>query len=350
MPIAIVAIDLAKDVFELAAADETGKIVERRRLTRKMLERYFADLQGIHVVMEACGTAHYWARRFGNTKNRVSLLPPHYVRAYVRRDKTDRADATALLEASRANDIIPVQVKTTEQQAIQGLHRVRSSWRATRTARINMLRGLCREFGIPAPRGAKQGLAELRKQLLQESSPVPISLRASMIQVLQELEAIDGRLIEIDGQLRAIAKQSAICERLQKIPGIGLIASTAFAGAVGDITVFRSARRFASWLGLTPREHSSGNLRRLGAISKRGDGYLRMLLVHGGRAVLYSADAAKRAGRPMDALRAWGLQVRARSGHNKAAVAIANKLARILWASWRRQLDFEFRAPRTVAY
>jgi transposase len=348
MPISTVAVDLAKDVFELAAADETGKIIERRRLTRKMLERYFVGLHGIHVIMEACGTAHHWARRFIDMKHRVSLLPPHYVRAYVRRDKTDRADATALLEASRAGDITPVQVKTTEQQAIQGLHRVRTAWRATRTARINMLRGLCREFGIPAPLGAKRGLAELRRQLAQESSVVPVPLRTSLMQVLQELEGIDRHLIEIDIQLRDIAKQSAICQRLQKIPGIGLIASTAFAGAVGDISVFRSSRRFASWLGLTPREHSSGNLRRLGSISKRGDGYLRMLLVHGGRAVLYSADAAQRAGRSLDALRAWGLQVRARSGHNKAAVAIANKLARILWASWRHQLDFEFRAPSTV--
>jgi transposase len=348
MPIAIVAIDLAKDIFELAAADETGKVVERRRLNRRTLENYIGGLQSVQIIMEACGTAHHWARRFADMKHRVSLLPPHYVRAYVRRDKTDRADATALLEASRASDITPVQVKTPEQQAILGLHRVRTAWRATRTARINMLRGLCREFGISAPLGAKRGIAELRRHLGQESSVIPISLRTSLVQVSQELEDIDRNLVVIDSQLREIAQQSVICQRLQKIPGIGLIASTAFAGAVGDISVFRSSRRFASWLGLTPREHSSGNLRRLGSISKRGDGYLRMLLVHGGRAVLYSADASQRAGRPLDALRSWGLRVRARNGHNKAAVAIANKLARILWASWRRQLDFEFRAPRGV--
>ena len=348
MPIATIAIDLAKDVFELAAADETGKIVERRRLSRLQLERYFENRRQVHVVMEACGTAHYWARKFGERDMRVSLLPPHYVRSYVRRNKTDTADATALLEAARASDITPVQVKSVVQQGLQGLHRVRTAWRATRTARINMLRGLCREFGIAAPAGAKRGVTELRRQLAEEKSIVPAPLRAALRQVLTELEGIDRHLAEIEGQLADIASHSTTCQRLMSIPGIGLITSTAFAGAIGNIGAFRSSRRFASWLGLTPREHSSGNTRHLGAISKRGDGYLRMLLVHGGRAVLRSADAAARAGRPLDALRNLGLRVRARNGHNKAAVAVANKLARIVWASWRHEQVFEFRLPRVV--
>jgi transposase len=349
MPITTVAIDLAKDVFELAAADENGRIVERRRLTRCMLERHFEGLRGIHVVMEACGTAHYWARKFSAVGLRVSLLPPHYVRPYVRRNKTDSADATALLEASRASDITPVQVKSTVQQGLQGLHRVRSAWRATRTARINMMRGLCREFGISVAAGAKRGLTALRQHLEQDSHSMPGSLHVMMLQVSQELHEIDGRISEVESQLRDIARQSAACRRLQTIPGIGLITSTAFIGAVGDISAFKNSRRFASWLGLTPRERSSGSVRHLGRISKRGDGYLRMLLVHGARAVLYSGDAAQRAGRPLDALRDWGLQVRARAGHNKAAVAVANKLARILWATWSREHDFEFRSPRPLA-
>jgi transposase len=348
MPIATVAIDLAKDVFELAAADETGKIIERRRLTRCALERYLEGLQEVHIVMEACGTAHYWARRLGTMKLRVSLLPPHYVRPYVRRNKTDGADALALLEASRAGDIFPVRVKSTEQQGLQGLHRVRSAWIATRIARINMLRGLCREFGISVPVGAKRGLAALR-QNLAEVSPVPSGLRNMMLQVFKELDEIDGRLTELEGRLREVASQSDVCRRLQTIPGIGLITSTAFAGAVGDISIFKCCRRFSSWLGLTPRERSSGSVRRLGTITKRGDAYLRMLLVHGARAVLYSADAARRAGRPLDALREWSLRVRARAGHNRAAVAVANKLARILWATWRHQRDFDGRSSQSVA-
>lgn len=347
MPIATIAVDLAKTVFELAATDANGKIVERRRLGRVQFERYFENRECAHIVMEACGSAHYWGRRFQAQGMRVSLLPPHYVRAYVRRNKTDSADATALLEAARASDIVPVPVKSDEQQAIQGLHRLRTCWRATCTARINTLRGLCREFGIIAPLHGR-GVAELRRKIAADDAGIPECLRFMMQRVLGEVDELEERLQEVEAQLAEIAKASSVCQRLQTIPGVGVLGSTAFAASVGDISNFRSARRFASWLGLTPREYSSGNTRRLGSISKRGDGYLRTLLVHGGRSVLYSGAAAVRAGRPLDALRAWGLRVRDKCGHNKAAVAVANKLARILWATWRYQRDFEFRPPRTL--
>lgn len=349
MEAATVAIDLAKNVFELAAADTTGRITERRRLTRLQLERYLQNREIGRVVMEACATAHHWGRLLARRGIEVSLLPPYYVRAYVRRNKTDQADATALLEAARASDIVPVAVKSVEQQALQGLHRVRSAWRKTRTARINSVRGLCREFGIAAPLGAKRGLSVLAAQLSEETSVIPALLRTTLRELVEEVRSIEQRLLAVEAELGSIATHSPICQRLQTIPGIGLIASTAFVGAVGDIGSFGSGRRFASWLGLTPREYSSGHVRRLGSISKRGDSYLRMLLVHGARAVLYSADAATRAGRPIDALRTWGLKVRARSGHNKAAVAIANKLARIIWASWRHGREFEFRAAALAA-
>lgn len=229
MHIATVAIDLAKSVFELAAADETGRVVERRRLSRSQFERYFDNRVVARVVMEACGTAHYWARRLMERGIQVSLLPPHYVRAYVRRNKTDRADATALLEASRATDIIPVRVKSIEQQALQGLHRIRSAWRATHTARINTLRGLCREFGIIAPVGARRGLSELGRHIADDSSAVPALIRPAMQALLEELYAIDAKLMQVESELAEIAKHSSTCQRLQTIPGIGLITSTAFA-------------------------------------------------------------------------------------------------------------------------
>lgn len=350
MLIATVAIDLAKDVFETAAADQSGRIVERRRLTRRTLESYVSRLRGVHIVMEACGTAHYWGRKFEAMCLRVSLLPPHYVRPYVRRNKTDRADATALLEASRAADITPVRVKSTEQQGLLSLHRIRSAWIRTRTARMNMLRALCREFGFCVAVGRRCALLALKRQLAQEASPIPRPLRTVMLQVLEELAELNARLANIEGQLHEIASQSVVCQRLQTIPGIGLITSTAFAAAVGDIHAFKCCRRFACWLGLTPSERSSGSVRYLGPITKRGDTYLRTLLVHGARAVLYSADAARQAGRPLDALREWSLRVLARAGHNRAAVAVANKLARIVWATWWRERDFRFHSPRaTVA-
>jgi transposase len=339
-----IAIDLAKNVFEVAAADSRGKVVDRRRLNRPQLQRYLGSQTDALIVMESCGTAHFWGRWCQERGLEVSLLPPMYVRAYVRRNKTDRADATALLEAARSSDIHPVVVKSIEQQAIQGLHRIRSRWMATRTARINTLRGLCREFGIAAPTGPRRGLASLAEELDDMHSAIPALLRPMLRQLIEEIRSLEERGSAIEAQLAALARQSDVCQRLEKIPGVGLLTATAFAGAVGDIRSFRNARAFASWLGLTPREFSSGNIRRLGAISKRGDGYLRMLLIHGARAVLYSARMAERAGRPLDALRGWGLRLLSRGTHNKAAVAVANKLARIIWATWFRQRDFEFRA------
>lgn len=338
-----VAIDLAKNVFELAVADELGNVIERKRLSRAQLERYFQNCTHTRVVMEACSTAHYWGRRFMERGMQVALIPPHYVRAYVRRNKTDRADATALLEASRARDIFPVRVKSVDQQALQGIHRVRSAWKSTLIARSNALRGLCREFGILAPIGMRRGLATLTDRLADSSCSIPEPIRIVLQRLVDEIRETEGRLRQIESELTNLAARSEVCQRLRKIPGIGLISSTAFPGSVGDIRTFRSPRRFASWLGLTPKEYSSGDIRRLGGISKRGDGYLRMLLIHGGRAVLYSADMARRAGRPLDSLRTWALQVRARCGHNRAAVAVANKLARLVWATWYRERDFEFR-------
>jgi len=349
MQITTIGIDLAKNVFELAVADEAWRVVDRKRLSRAQLQRYFHNREPVHVVMEACGTGHYWGRWLTERGMKVSLLPPHYVRAYVRRNKTDQADATALLEASRASDILPVQIKSIEQQALQGVHRVRAAWRTTLTSRINTVRGLCREFGIVAPKGAKRGFDQVIEHISSDTSEIPEIIRAVLQRMVEEIRSIKERVRQVDAELGAVAARTQVCERLQKIPGVGVIAATAFAGSVGDINSFRNARRFASWLGLTPREFSSGDVRRLGSISKCGDRYLRMLLIHGGRAVLYSADCAQIGGRPLDALRKWALQVRARVGHNKAAVAVANKLARLVWATWHRQRDFEFRAPRVVS-
>jgi len=318
-----VSIDLAKTVYELAAADETGRILERRRVSRRQLEQYFANRTVGKVVMEACGTAHYWGRWFARQGIQVLLLPPHYVRAYVRRDKTDRADATALLEASRAPDIIPVTVKSVEQQALQGLHRIRAAWGSTRIARGNQLRGLCREFGIIAPVGDR-GVEQLGRAINAKGSEVPEFIRDMLYQLLEEIRELKAREIGIERQLAEIARRSEVCNRLYTIPGVGLMTATAMVGGVGDIHTFRNARCFASWLGLTPREHSSGTKRRLGSISKRGDGYLRMLLVFGARAVLWSANSAKRAGRLLfaSAIAALLWQVRAsRPGFSAAGRA-----------------------------
>src|SRR2546422_739049 len=244
----VVGVDLAKSVFQLAIADHAWRAVEQQRFTRTQFERWFANRAVGLVVMEACGSAHHWARWLNTLGIEVRLLPAAYIRAYVKRNKTDAADACALLEAARCADITPVKIKSIEQQALQGLHRTRSLWMA----------------------------------------------------------------------------------------GVGLLTATAMVAATsGEVSHFRDARHFASWFGLTPKEHSSGGTRHLGRISKRSDRYLRMLLTHGARSVLRAASVAVRAGKPVDSLRQWALAVQGRANHNKAACALANKLARICYATLR---------------
>src|SRR3989475_2542457 len=302
-----VAVDLAKNVFELARADARWKIVERARLTRVQFERWFDNRKVDRVVMEACGSAHHWARTLRARGIEVRLLPAQYVRAYVKRNKTDAADAQALLEAARANDIRPVAVKSIEQQALQALHRTRSGWMSTR--RINTLRGFCREFGLVVPEGAATGLAQIARYLADERSGLPAMLRPSMRLVLEEIRLMEARIGQLEQQLSALAKESPACQVLLSVPGIGLLTSTAMVAAVADPRSFDSGRRYSSFLGLTPREYSSGNTRYLGRISKRGDRYIRTLLTHGARSILRAATVARRAGRQIDRLKSWALEV-----------------------------------------
>ena len=325
-----VAVDLAKSVFELAVADGHWKVTERARLTRRQFERWFDNRPVGRVVMEACGSAHFWARRLQARGFTVLLLPPRYVRAYVKRNKTDAADAAALLEAVRCGDIVPVQVKSIEQQALQSLHRIRSAWMATRTARINTLRGVCREFGIVVAAGSRLGVEQLARLIADPESAIPELLRDTLRLVLEEIRLHEARIAQLEQRLSEAAKASAACATLLSVPGVGLLTATAMLAATGgSVAHFKDARHFASWFGLTPKEHSSGSTRRLGRISKRGDRYLRMLLTHGARSVLRAATVATRCGKPLDPLRSWALAVQSRSNHNKATCALANKLARI---------------------
>jgi transposase len=336
-----VAVDVAKNVFELAIADAQWRVVGSARLTRRQFERWFDNRQVGLVIMEACGSAHHWARTLKARGIEVRLLPAQYVRRYVKRNKTDAADARALLEAARASDIKPVCVKSLEQQALQALHRARSAWKATRTARINALRGFCREFGLIVPEGAATGIAQIARYLADEHSGLPALLRGSMRLMLEEIRLLEARIGQLECELAEIANGSSACQALLSVPGIGLLTSTAMVAAVGDPRSFDSARRFASFLGLTPREHSSGDKRVLGGISKRGDRYLRMLLTHGARSVLRAATVAQRAGRPVDRLKTWALEVQGRTNHNKATCALANKLARIAWAVWTKHEKYQ---------
>jgi transposase len=282
--------------------------------------------------MEACGTAHFWGRHAVAHGHRVVLLPPHAVRPYVPRNKTDRADATALLEAARNDAIQAVPLKSVPQQTLTALHRLRSAWLAARTARLNTVRGLLREFGVVIPVGAHSVLPRVAA-LLAADDALPPALRPALAAVVTEIRDLTERIHTIEQQLAATTPGVA---PLQTIPGIGLLTATALVAFVGNAQRFPSGRHFASYLGLTPREHSSGLRRRLGAISKRGDPYLRMLLVHGARSILWHAKRAS----SRTPLHAWGLAVEQHRGHNKAAVALANKLARCAWAVWTTNRAF----------
>jgi transposase len=333
-----VAVDLAKTVFELAIANAQWRVVGRQRLSRSQFTRYLTQAAPMHVVMEACGMAHFWGRLAQQQGHRVTLIPPAYVRPYVRRNKTDRADAEAILEAVRSGEIPNVAVKRIEQQALVALHRVREQWITTRTARINTLRGILREHGILLPAGARGALAAVPTILEDAETVLPLHLRTVLASVHEDVRAIEVRLAALERQLRALADADPVVTRLLTIPGIGLVTATALVGSVGHIHAFRRARQFASWLGLTPREHSSGHRRRLGSISKQGDVYLRCLLTHGARAVLITAHRRAAAGQVLTRLHHWALTVRERRGHNKATIAIANKLGRIVWAVWRHDV------------
>ncbi len=341
-----VAVDLAKSVFQLAVADASWRVVEKHRLTRTQFERWFANRNVGLVIMEACGSAHHWARWLNALGIEARLLPAQYVRKYVKRNKTDAADAAALLEAARASDMRPVRVKSIEQQALQGLHRIRSLWMGTRTSRINALRGFCREFGLAVPTGARTGLEAISRVLADPHSPVPPMIRGTMGLLLEEIRMLEARIAQLERELAQIARLSPACTTLLSIPGVGLLTATAMVAATsGDVSHFKDARHFASWFGLTPKEYSSGNTRRLGHISKKGDRYLRMLLTHGARSVLRAATVAKNAGRSCTPLRSWALAVQQRSNHNKAACALANKLARICYATLRDRQRFDEEQP-----
>jgi transposase len=336
-----VAVDLAKSVFELAVSDGQGRVTERKRLSREGFAKFFVNREPCRIVMEACGTAHHWARTFQAQGHAVKLLPPQHVRPYVRRNKTDRADAAALLEADRCGDILPVPVKTEGQQALQGLHRVRSGWMATRTARINTVRGLLREFGFDMPQGPAAVMARVPGWLADETVSMPPVLRQALSAVMDEISRLDTRIAELEKQLRQEAKQRPAVQKLMDVPGIGLLIATALIAAVGNMEAFRDGRHLAAWLGLTPKESSSGNRRRLGRISKRGAPYLRTLLIHGARSALNAAAVKRAAGQELTRLQRWAVELAGRVGHNKAATALANKLARISYAVVRQGRTFD---------
>jgi len=333
----IIGVDLAKTVFQLALADEHHHVTQSKRLNRTQFREFFVKHPPVHVIMETCGTAHYWARTLVAMGHNVTLLPAQYIRPYVRRNKTDANDALAIVEAARNQSIHTVPIKSEYQQALQSLHRLREQWKHTRTARINALRGVLREFGVLVPMGPKAAITTTRASL----ESLPVWLHVSVQDVLDELTDIQTHITSLEKQLKQMVKADPVIQQFMKINGIGLLSATAMRASVQSPAQFKNGRQLSAWLGITPREYSSGDKRYLGRITKKGDKYLRTLLIHGARSVMARNKIRLRENEKLTGLQQWAIQLEQRVGHNKATVALANKMVRILWATWMHQREFD---------
>lgn len=321
-----VGLDLAKNIFHLIALDTHGKVVCQKKLRRCQVLTYFANLPVSRVGMEACGGAHYWARELGALGHEVKLLPAQHVKPYVRGNKNDYNDALAIAEAYDRPKMHSVAVKTTDQQDIQALHRLRERRVQERTGLCNQLRGLLAEYGWVIPKGVNRVRRRLPELLEDAENGLSARLRRLLAQGLQQLDELDAHIAVYDRELQAYSREDEACQRLTTIPGFGPVVASVFYSVVGNGEAYRRGRDVSASLGLVPRQHGSGDKTQLLGISKRGDRYLRSLLVHGARAVV--TQAAKKD----DRLSRWVNRVRAQRGVNKATVALANKLARIGWA------------------
>jgi transposase len=335
-----IAVDLAKSVFQIVECTALGKILSRKRLNRTEFNHYLIQPhENATIIMEACGTAHYWGRVAQAAGHRVVLLHPHYVKPHRRRNKTDRNDSDAIFNASRAVGIKPVPVKTGLQQQIQQLHCMREMWKCNRNQRINLLRGILREHGY-------DNAAKTQDFLRQCSDAIDsVELKALAPQmhiVLAEIQHLSEWMATSEQQLNQLLAQDAIIERIDEVSGIGVLTASAFVAAIGTPERFKNGRMVSAWLGMTPKEFSSGTRRKLGAISLAGNVYVRTLMIHGARSALLAAKrCAARTPEKLTRLQQWAIQACDRIGFNKATVALANKMVRISWAIWKHARQFD---------
>ena len=337
--ITVLGIDLAKLVFHAVGMDDAGHVVLRKRLTRSALLTFIANLPPLRIGMEACGSAHYWARQFREHGHDVRLIAPQFIKAYVKSPKNDGRDAEAICEAVTRPTMRFVPIKRVEPQDLQALHRIRERLIKARTALVNEIRGLLSEYGIILPQSLTKFRALIVDKLQEEQAKLTPLSTELFRQLYDEFRALEKRLGYYDEKLAALGQAYPACQRLQTVPGIGLVSATALIAAIGDATQFKNGRQLAAWLGLVPREHSTGGKPRLLGVSKRGNIYLRKLLIHGARATLRWIDTKH------DERGRWLRALIARRGKNRAAVALANKNARIVWALLVHDQEYHAWAP-----
>ena len=331
MKITTVGIDLAKNLFQVHGVDERGNTALKKQLKRDQMMPFFANLPTCLIGMEACGSAHYWANKLQGLGHTVKLMAPQFVKPYVKTNKNDAADAEAICEAVSRPNMRFVPMKNSEQQAVLALHRARQGFVKARTAQANQIRGLLAEHGIIIPKG----IAHIGKRLPDMLEDSENGLPGTFRQLGAHLKELDRQVQELDVQLQTWHRESPASTKLAQIPGIGPITASALVASVGDAKNFENGRQLAAWLGLVPRQHSSGGKHTLLGISKRGDSYLRTLLIHGARAVLRVAE------RKVGHANSWLAGVMGRRNHNVAAVALANKHARIVWALLAHDREFD---------
>ena len=335
MKVTTIGIDLAKNVFQVHGVDERGKAVLRKQLKRKDVAAFFARIEPCLIGMEACGSAHYWARKLTELGHTVRLMAPQFVKPYVKTNKNDRNDAEAICEAVSRPNMRYVPVKTPESQALLALHRGRQGFVKARTAQVNQIRGLLAEFGIVIAKGIGHVTKRLPEILEDGENGLPGLMRQLIQRLGEHLKELDRQVQELEREIQLWHRQSPASCRLAEIAGIGPLTATALVASVGDARSFRNARQLPAWMGLVPRQNSSGGKPSLKGISKRGDVYLRTLLIHGARAVIAQFE---RKPNPPDG---WLKRLLARRNRNVAAVALANKNARIAWALLAHERTFQ---------
>jgi len=331
----VLGIDIAKRVFHAVGMDERGNVVVRKRLSRHDLMPFMAKLPPVLIGMEACGGAHYWARRFRAHDHAVKLMAPQFVKPYVKSNKNDMRDAEGIAEAVTRPTMRFVPIKDIDQQDLQALHRIRDRLMSARTALVNEVHGLLHEYGIVIPKGVAKFRQAVVGKLESEKDKLTSLSQELFGKLIDEFAALEKQLAYYQEKLEALATTHPECQRLMTIPGIGPLTATALVAAVSDANAFKNGRQFAAWLGLVPRQHSTGGKERLLGISKRGDSYLRKLLVHGARTTI------RWVGRKTDRRSQWIRQLVERRGKNRTAVAVANKNARIVWALLTGHQDYQ---------
>ncbi len=341
MNITTVGIDLAKKVFQVHGVDERGKAGLKKQMKRAQVLPFFANLPPCLIGMEACGSAHDWARKLEQLGHTVKLMAPQFVKPYVKTNKNDAADAEAICEAVSRPSMRFVPIKTGEQQAVLALHRARQGFVKARTAQANQIRGLLAEYGMVLPQGIGHIAQRLPDILEDGENELPGVFRQLVQRLGEHLKELDRQVDELDAQIQLWHRENAASRKLAEIPGIGPLTASALVASIGDAKNFENGRQLAAWLGLVPRQHSTGGKQTLLGISKRGDSYLRTLLIHGARAVIRVSE------RKLEKADSWLTRIIGRRNKNVAAVALANKNARIVWALLAH--DREFRPDYLLA-